>query len=1167
MDVTTLYIQVDSKGVVQTTSNLKDFNKTAKTTATQTDKTTASTERFNSANKKTKATLAEASSGLKTVGRDINRYSLLMAGAATAVTKFSFDLSKGLGQVQTLIPDTGDRIYELEQAVKDLAVESGVSFDNLTDGLYQTISAFQDTADTVEIFEQATKASIAGASSVADSIELASAVTKAYGDTTAEATQKVFDLAFETVRLGQTTFPQLANGIQTATDSAVRLGVSQEELFATFSALTGVIGDTSEVATKFRSASASLLNPNAKLLDLFERLEKATGEQVTTGDDFVEVTGGWANALKLITDTAADSDEPFQDYIRRIEGITLASRISGNSLEKYQSDLEAMADVVGVSDKAFEEATEGIDKFRRDILKSVRQMEVAATEIGDNLVPRLAELVQNIADAVTWFSSWNAETQQLIITLAGLLAVSGPVLIFFGSVARAIKGLIALKAVPFIAGLVTALGPVGLIAVLGGAVAALLLFNKGITENIEKVKQQRAVQAEIQGDLHSFQRSLNEAAIAQLNLNEEGDLSAEVIERLTDMYPDLVAEVGEYSVALAEAKVSLINLRREETAQSGADLFAIEIERINELQESVEKYAKLYSDAEDRVLASGSFLSQEEQLKKIQETQDFAIAKYEEFRDRQLAIINEINTQAIPEFGIEADLTDSGLVEFDAIFQSLRDYMKDTGLLFEEGLELPEADPDGSRLKTWEEWFEDVTDVAISRFNTIEKLFDEEGKIIAENIAGNGKLAGEAFISDLEDSLSRELALGDLLGEDALGLQIDGFSGLADASRDAILELEAIREEQIADGEVFTNTDRAIRTQIDAINRWKATLEELMEIQFREDVYKDLNAVDALTKVFGESEGSFESLTDKADILRDAIKKALEEGFDASTFLTQLDETEGEIANTFEGASQAALDFNAVFEEDLFDMFQKLFALGPQVSLVFADIASSLADIGIDALTSSFFELGRVLADSTKSAEDFKKALADQLQAILNMLPSLFIQAGLQLIVNNQTALGLGFIFGGLTTAIIGGLTQGAIDDATANAHGNAFNASGISKFATGGSFVNSVVDTPTYFRYGGSNLGMMGEAGPEAILPLTRTSSGNLGVETSGMGGGASVNVSVKVINNTNAEVTTNETQTPDGREIEVIVGQVVNSGISSGRYDKAMKSRYGTQVQGVTY
>ena len=31
----------------------------------------------------------------------------------------------------------------------------------------------------------------------------------------------------------------------------------------------------------------------------------------------------------------------------------------------------------------------------------------------------------------------------------------------------------------------------------------------------------------------------------------------------------------------------------------------------------------------------------------------------------------------------------------------------------------------------------------------------------------------------------------------------------------------------------------------------------------------------------------------------------------------------------------------------------------------------------------------------------------------------------------------------------------------------------------------------------------MMGEAGPEAILPLTRTSSGNLGVEASGFGGG----------------------------------------------------------------
>jgi lambda family phage tail tape measure protein len=64
-------------------------------------------------------------------------------------------------------------------------------------------------------------------------------------------------------------------------------------------------------------------------------------------------------------------------------------------------------------------------------------------------------------------------------------------------------------------------------------------------------------------------------------------------------------------------------------------------------------------------------------------------------------------------------------------------------------------------------------------------------------------------------------------------------------------------------------------------------------------------------------------------------------------------------------------------------------------------------------------------------------------------------------------------------------------------ANGGAFDG-GVQKFASGGSFSNGVVSSPTYF-----NMGLMGEAGPEAIMPLTRTPNGKLGVQTTGSGGG----------------------------------------------------------------
>ena len=74
------------------------------------------------------------------------------------------------------------------------------------------------------------------------------------------------------------------------------------------------------------------------------------------------------------------------------------------------------------------------------------------------------------------------------------------------------------------------------------------------------------------------------------------------------------------------------------------------------------------------------------------------------------------------------------------------------------------------------------------------------------------------------------------------------------------------------------------------------------------------------------------------------------------------------------------------------------------------------------------------------------------------------------------------------------------------SAMGNAFAKEGLMKYAKGG-----VVTQPTFFRYGAAgNLGLRGEAGsPEAILPLKRGRSGNLGVESSG---GGSTNIVVNV-------------------------------------------------------
>jgi lambda family phage tail tape measure protein len=105
-------------------------------------------------------------------------------------------------------------------------------------------------------------------------------------------------------------------------------------------------------------------------------------------------------------------------------------------------------------------------------------------------------------------------------------------------------------------------------------------------------------------------------------------------------------------------------------------------------------------------------------------------------------------------------------------------------------------------------------------------------------------------------------------------------------------------------------------------------------------------------------------------------------------------------------------------------------------------------------------------------------------------------------------------------------------------AKGGAFDRGGITAFARGG-----IVNTPTLFAFanGGSfRRGLMGEAGPEAIMPLGRDRQGRLGVR----GGAGGSQVVVNITNNAQAEVSTSSSEGADGtKTIEVMISAVKRS------------------------
>ena len=102
----------------------------------------------------------------------------------------------------------------------------------------------------------------------------------------------------------------------------------------------------------------------------------------------------------------------------------------------------------------------------------------------------------------------------------------------------------------------------------------------------------------------------------------------------------------------------------------------------------------------------------------------------------------------------------------------------------------------------------------------------------------------------------------------------------------------------------------------------------------------------------------------------------------------------------------------------------------------------------------------------------------------------------------------------------------GQVGAALLSEKGNAFSGGKhLTAYAKGG-----VVNSPTVFPMA-NGAGLMGESGPEAVMPLTRMSNGNLGVESSAM------NV---VINNNAPGVDVRPRQTDEGLTIDVVMSAV---------------------------
>jgi TP901 family phage tail tape measure protein len=444
--------------------------------------------------KDTKNEFERTSRKIKEVGTTFTVAGAVIIGTIIGLTGKSRELNAELANIGTLIPGNIKRLKELKNEIRNVAIETGKSTKDLAAGTYQLISAFGDTADTIDKLKVNAKAAKAGIAETTDAINLTSAVTKAYGDVSAEATQKMTDLAFMTVKLGQTTFPELAQSIGKVAPFAAQLNISAEEMFNTFATLTGVTGQTAEVSTQIAALVRAFLTQTEDMKAAFKELKKQGYETASQ----LLADKGLVGALKAVIATTEGSDEAIAKLFGSAESLLAVFALTGSQADTFSHKLEQMKKASGALDEAFKEQTEGINEAGHKWEQTMVRIEVAVQKLGDVAAPafavisgtleNLVGLLEKLADKIERLPKPLQKIIGVLTALSGiLLALTGPILMLIGWLPNIISGMKIMKTlIPAVTagmkGLTASFAPL----LIGGAIIAGLMKVVGYLKKIRE---------------------------------------------------------------------------------------------------------------------------------------------------------------------------------------------------------------------------------------------------------------------------------------------------------------------------------------------------------------------------------------------------------------------------------------------------------------------------------------------------------------------------------------------------------------------------------------------------------------------------------------------------------------------------------------------------------
>lgn len=304
---------------------------------------------------KLKSSLINWSQGVQALGAVSNAVSQLN-GTLQDITADSRAFGAAMRVANTMAGKNAEGFAKLKNQVAGVAKNVPVARDELANGLYQVISNSVPEDNWIDFLNKSAKASVGGVADLGEVVKVTSAIIKNYGLAWGAA-ESVQDKIQLTAKNGVTSFEQLAQALPRVTANASTLGVSIDELLASFATLTGVSGNTNEVATQMAAIFTALVKPSSEATEMAEKM----GIEFNAAS--IQAAGGLRNFLTQLDASVKEyaaangvlEQEVYAKLFGSAESLRALTPLTNQLSEKFSENVDAMANSAGTINAAYNE--------------------------------------------------------------------------------------------------------------------------------------------------------------------------------------------------------------------------------------------------------------------------------------------------------------------------------------------------------------------------------------------------------------------------------------------------------------------------------------------------------------------------------------------------------------------------------------------------------------------------------------------------------------------------------------------------------------------------------------------------------------------------------------------------------------------------------------------